>query len=125
MRFLANMNVPRVLCARLREHGHECRHVADLGMAQSADSDILLAASQTGEVVLTHDLDYGELLALSGDAGPSVVIFRLRRVLVDDLLGKLLVAWPRIEAALENGAVVIIGDRSVRVRDLPIEPAKR
>ncbi len=67
MRFLANMKLPRALCASLRERGHGCRHVADIGMADAPDSDILSEAREAGEVILTHDLDYGCLLASSAE----------------------------------------------------------
>lgn len=35
-------------------------------------------AGRNSETILTHDLDYGHLLAFSGETAPSVIIFRLR-----------------------------------------------
>ena len=63
MRFLLNMNVPRELGRRLRDEGHEYRHVGDIGMAQASDVVIVEEARTHGKVILTHDLDYGHLLA--------------------------------------------------------------
>jgi len=79
MNFLLNMNVPPALGSMLSAAGHACRHARDIGMARAADSAILAEAKSHGECVITHDLDYGELLAFSGDSAPSVITFRLRR----------------------------------------------
>lgn len=120
MKFLLNMNLPRELGRRLTSKGHECRHVADLGLARAADSSILEEALGTGECVLTHDLDYGHLLAFSGAAAPSVIIFRLRRATVEVIFDRLLDAWNEIEQPLAAGAVALIEESAIRIRRLPI-----
>jgi len=74
MRFLLNMNGPRGLGRRLTESGHVYRHVGDIGMARARDSAIVEKARESGEVIVTHDLDYGYLLAFSGQQSPSVII---------------------------------------------------
>jgi hypothetical protein len=43
-----------------------------------ADTEIIKAAKSADEVIVTHDLDYGHLLAFSGEAAPSVIMFRRR-----------------------------------------------
>src|SRR5271163_3018707 len=79
VKFLLNMNLPPAFGSMLASEGHEWRHVANLGMSRASDAAILAEAKSHGECVITHDLDYGQLLAFSGDSTPSVVIFRLRR----------------------------------------------
>jgi predicted nuclease of predicted toxin-antitoxin system len=79
VKFLLNMNLPPAFDSMLASEGHEWRHVANLGMSRASDAAILAEAKSHGECVITHDLDYGQLLAFSGDSTPSVVIFRLRR----------------------------------------------
>lgn len=120
MRFLLNMNLPRGLCEHLQAQGFGCRHVGDLGMARARDMDIIAEARRKDEVILTHDLDYGHLLAFSGESKPSVVIFRMRNIRLDNLYRRLTQAWQDIEKPLSQGAVVIIEDASVRIRMLPI-----
>ena len=80
MKFLINMNLPRELGRRLSNLGHDCRHVGDVGLSDASDEAIVEAARKAGETILTHDLDYGSLLAFSGEPSPSVVIFRLRNI---------------------------------------------
>ena len=57
---------------------------------------------------ITHDLDYGQLLAFSGDSVQSVVIFRLRRAETALLHQRIRAAWSEIEEALASGAAVIV-----------------
>jgi predicted nuclease of predicted toxin-antitoxin system len=85
MNFLLNMNVNRDMAAQLKKRGHVCRHAGDVGMARATDAEIVAEAKKTREVILTHDLDYGHLLAFSGEEGPSVVILRLRDLRTEEI----------------------------------------
>ena len=120
MRFLLNMNVPRDLGRRLTVAGHECRHVGGIGMAQASDVAIVAEARRSEEIIVTHDLDYGHLLAFSGEPVPSVIIFRLRNTHPDNLFARIMSAWPEIEKPLLEGAIVALEDAAVRTRRLPI-----
>jgi len=120
MRFLLNMNIPRELGGRLTGEGHECRHVGDIGMAQATDVGIIEEARRKKEIVVTHDLDYGHLLAFSGELVPSVIILRLRNIHPDNLSARIMDAWPDIEEPLSNGAIIVVEDAALRVRRLPI-----
>jgi predicted nuclease of predicted toxin-antitoxin system len=120
MRFLLNMNLPRALGRRLAEAGHDWRHVGDIGLAQATDAEIMAEAERNREVIITHDLDYGHLLAFSGDTAPSVVIYRLRNTHPETLFTRLMAVWPEVEKPLREGAIVILEDAALRVRPLPI-----
>ncbi|HEU0291598.1 MAG TPA: DUF5615 family PIN-like protein [Anaerolineales bacterium] len=78
MNFLLNMNVHRDMTAPLKQRGHVCRHVGDIGMSRATDTEIVAEAKRTGEVIITHDLDYGHLLAFSGERAPSVDYFAFK-----------------------------------------------
>jgi predicted nuclease of predicted toxin-antitoxin system len=120
MKFLLNMNVPRDLGRRLAAQGHECRHVGDVGMAQASDVAIVEEARGNQETIVTHDLDYGHLLAFSGQPAPSVVIFRLRNTHPDNLFTRITGTWSEIEKPLLEGAIVALEDAAFRIRRLPI-----
>lgn len=121
MKFLLDMNVPRTLGARLASQGHESRHVADIGMDRASDLAIVQEARTNREIIVTHDLDYGQLLAFSGEPGPSVVIFRLRDTRPDNLFARICDVWPQIKGPLTAGAVVLLEDAALRIRRLPIK----
>lgn len=120
MKFLLNMNTPRELGRRLTAKGHECRHVGNIGMSQASDVEIMEEAKTNKEVIITHDLDYGHLLAFSGESKPSVIIFRLRNTHADNLFVRIINAWSEIEKPLFEGAIVVIEDSVIRIRKLPI-----
>lgn len=120
MKFLLNMNTPRELGRRLTAKGHESRHVGDIGMSQASDVEIMEEAKANKEVIITHDLDYGHLLAFSGESEPSVIIFRLRTTHTDNLFVRIISAWSEIENPLIEGAIVVIEDSVIRIRKLPV-----
>ena len=55
---------PRVVSA-LREHGHDAVHLQEQELGRMSDGDILAKARGEERVLLTHDLDFGELLAVA------------------------------------------------------------
>lgn len=121
MNFLLNMNVHRDMTAPLEKRSHVCRHVGDIGMSRAKDVEIVAEAKRTGETIITHDLDYGHLLAFSGDSAPSVIILRLRNLQTADIISRMDSVWKDIESALLEGAIVSLSDKSLRIRTLPIE----
>ena len=123
MRLLLNMNVPRSLCRTLTEKGFECRHAGDIGLSESDDVDIIKEAKKNEEVIVTHDLDYGHLLAFSGDPNPSVIIFPLRNSHPENLFSRLMGTRSEIEQPLKEGAIVVLEDATLRIRELPITSA--
>ncbi len=62
----------------LRDLGHQAAHLHEQGLDRLSDWEILENAGHEGCIVLTHDLDFGDLLAVSGAPLPTVIIFRLR-----------------------------------------------
>lgn len=121
MNFLLNMNVNRDMTAQLQKRGHVCRHIGDIGMSRATDVEIVAEAKRTKEIILTHDLDYGHLLAFSGEKAPSVIILRLRDLRTDEVIVRLDAVWKEIESPLMQGAIISLSDRSLRIRRLPIE----
>lgn len=76
MNFLADMGIsPKTIDFR-REAGHDAVHLHEQGLDRLPDSDILRKARQERRVLLTHDLDFGELVAVSGTKLPSVITLR-------------------------------------------------
>lgn len=122
MKLLLNMNLPRELGRRLVASGYHCRHVGDIALATAQDELIVTEARRAGETIVTHDLDYGAILAFSGEAAPSVIILRTANTHPDHLFERLLeILLPNVERALTQGAIVVIEDSAARIRRLPID----
>lgn len=80
----------------------------------------LKIARQEGEIVITHDLDFGKLLAFSSQNRPSVILFRIHHINAEIFYKLLRESWSLIVEPLSKGAFVVIEEKSVRVRELPI-----
>lgn len=122
MNLLVDACLSPVIAAALRDAGHDAVHVVDLDMVRSSDEEILARAKADGRVVVSADADFGALLAGSGAAGPSVVLLRSGDDLTPGQQSILLTAnLPQVAEDLERGAVVVLGRRRIRIRNLPIE----
>jgi predicted nuclease of predicted toxin-antitoxin system len=63
-----------------RRHGRVAHalHLRDEGLIRLPDPEIAAKAVAEDRIVLTFDLDFGDILATARSEAPSVVIFRLR-----------------------------------------------
>ena len=120
MNFLADMGISPRVVEELRRRGHDALHLAEQGLNRMADRDILQKAREENRVLLTHDLDFGELLAASGGNLPSVIIFRLKDMRAPNVSQHLFSIINQQSEALNNGAVLSVTEQKVRIRMLPI-----
>jgi predicted nuclease of predicted toxin-antitoxin system len=121
MRFLADMGISPATVAFLRDQGHDAIHLHEQDLDRLEDSCILEKGLLEARVILTHDLDFAELIAASAARLPSIVIFRLRNMRPEMVNDYLHTVTTDHRAALEQGAVVSVSERQIRVRLLPIE----
>jgi predicted nuclease of predicted toxin-antitoxin system len=80
MQFLADAGISRKTVAFLRLRGHDAVHVRELLLQRATDSELVDKARAESRVLLTFDLDFGEILALGVLKHPSVVIHRLAKM---------------------------------------------
>jgi predicted nuclease of predicted toxin-antitoxin system len=73
-------------------------------------------------VVLTHDLDFGALLALTHARGPSVIQVCTQDVTPAGMRDLLIKALQECAEKLEAGALVIVDEARLRARILPLGP---
>lgn len=101
-------------------HGEGVRRLANTGRTATRVSEGYAFSGQEQRVVLTFDLDFGEMLAACGDQIVSVVLFRLRNTTSDFVIRRLEDVIAKSEADLSQVAVVVVEDSRRRVRKLPI-----
>ena len=78
-------------------------------------------ARRNGFVVLTHDLDFGAILAATRGAEPSVVQIRADDV-SPEAIGRVVAnALDRMKDDLEAGALLTIDPARMRLRLLPVQ----
>jgi len=120
MKFLADAGISPKTIRFLNTAGHDALHVREVGMQRASDAMIVQRARVEGRVVLTFDLDFGEILALGVADTPSVIIFRLTDETSAAVNARLLVVLSERSADLEQGALILVEDRRYRMRRLPI-----
>ncbi len=121
MRFLADMGISPKVVDILERLGHQAVHLQQQGLHRLRDSAILEQARKEGCILLTHDLDFGDLLAARGADLPSVIIFRLRNMRPERVELYLLNIVSRYPKALEDGTIITVTEGRVRVRNLLLE----
>ena len=122
MKLLVDMNLSPRWTALLAAAGHDAVHWFDVGSPTAPDQEILEFARSNGWVVLTHDLDFGDILAATGGEAPSVVQIRAGNVSAALIAGTVLQAIDAHAQALEDGALLTVDVQRARVRLLPIRP---
>lgn len=117
---LIDMNLPPAWVERFAREGWTAVHWSEVGDARATDAMVMERARTHGQVVFTHDLDFGAILANRKATGPSVIQVRAQNV-TPESLGDLVVAAIRDHAqSLEAGALITIDESTMRVRVLPI-----
>lgn len=125
MRFLLDMGLARSTAAFLRDAGHDAVHLRELGLQRLGDDGIIDKARQENRIVLTHDLDFGRLVALSRAGQPSVITFRLADMRTANVNRYLDDIIERFSEELELGALMSVTEQGIRVRRLPVRAEVR
>lgn len=120
MRFLADAGISPKTVGFLLETGHEAVHVSTIGMQSAEDRALIARALADAAVILTFDLDFGDILALGVLDRPSVVIFRLSDERADSVNRRLAAVLAERFADLDAGALILVEDSRYRIRRLPI-----
>ncbi|MEW6419986.1 MAG: DUF5615 family PIN-like protein [Nitrospirota bacterium] len=120
MRFLADMGVAKRIVEGLRLNGHDVTHLREEGLHKLSDKDIFKKAIHENRIILTFDLDFGEIVAFSERANVNVIIFRLRNTRTSFVMERLKQVLAGTANTLEKGCVVTVEDTRYRVRKLPM-----
>jgi predicted nuclease of predicted toxin-antitoxin system len=107
--------------AWLRQQEHDAVHLREEGLQRLPDEDILAKARAEERILLTMDLDFGYLLAVSGEQLPSVILFRLSDERSEVVNRRLADVLAQGETDLETGAIISVSEAVFRVRHLPIQ----
>ena len=123
MRFLGNMGISPITIAFPRTQGHEAKRLLEENLERLPDPDILEKARSERSIVLTNDLDFGDLLAESGAGLPSVIIFRLADMRPENVNRFLVKIINTYAHDLDQGAIISVSEYNIRLHRLPITPS--
>jgi len=120
MKFVVDMNLSPQWVGFLEGSGHDAVHWSVAGRADAPDSEIVKWAREHDRIVLTCDLDFSGILALSGSHKPSVVQLRSERTLPSLVGVPVLEAIQQAASDLLNGALLTVEIGRSRLRILPL-----
>ncbi len=117
---IADVHISPLTVAALKRQGYDIGRSTDFLPANAADIEILEFARVENRIVLTQDLDFSMLVALSNYEQPNLITLRLSSAKPDVVTQKLLEVLPNLNQDLIEGSAITIDDNSIRVRKLPI-----
>ncbi|MEW6368307.1 MAG: DUF5615 family PIN-like protein [Acidobacteriota bacterium] len=120
MRFLADMGVAQRVVDWLRANGHDALHLREEELGRLPDVAIFQKTYDESRILLTFDLDFGEILAMSAGVVRSVIIFRLHNTSTHHVIDRLRKVLVDSSLAIERGAIVVVEESRHRVRPLPL-----
>ena len=120
MKLLVDMNLSPRWVIFLAENGFDATHWSSVGAANAPDTAIMAFAAAHDFVVLTHDLDFGAILAASYGNKPSAVQIRAEDVSPESIGRPLVTALRQMAGDLAEGALLTIDPSRTRLRVLPL-----
>ena len=120
MKLLVDMNLSPRWVGVLSDAGMEADHWSAIGASNAPDTEIMAYAATNGYVVLTHDLDFGAILAATNGEKPSVVQIRADDVRPEAIGKQVVAALGQMASELERGALLTVDASRTRLRLLPL-----
>ena len=122
LKFFADECISPSTVSFLIKQGYKAEHAEDAKMSGAKDAEILDYTAKNDMVLITQDLDFSALLALSGNSHPGVITIRLRFPSpenVNNSLKKLLDLQTEEQI---QGSIIILEETKIRFRRIPILP---
>jgi len=119
MRFLADMGVSQRVVKWLAEEGHDAVHLRDEGLHKLPDAAVFGKARSEQRILLSFDLDFGEIVVLSEGSSAGIVVFRLRNTSTPRVIERLNKVLKDSGEALDQGAIIVVEESRHRIRRLP------
>lgn len=117
-RLLADENIPQPAVRALRDAGHDVQAILE-NTPGAPDEDVLAAARAQSRILLTFDLDMGQLVYERRlGAPPGIILFRQVPPTLADTVQLIVTLLDRRDLTFDDRFTVISGDR-IRQRPLP------
>jgi len=114
------MPVSALLLDVLHAYGHEGVHAHQIGKDRAPDIELLNIARREDRIIITADLDFPKLLALSLSEGPGIILFRggnYSDVEMCELLERVL---KRVPTEVMENSICVVDKKRIRITRLPL-----
>jgi predicted nuclease of predicted toxin-antitoxin system len=120
MKILIDMNLSNKWVEVLQNNGFKAAHWSTVGEPTASDEEIVKYAILNGYVIFTHDLDFSAILSATHEDKPSVIQVR-GDPCIKNISTQVVNALKQVTSELENGALVTINVKTIRLRVLPLK----
>ena len=120
IKIIIDIYLPPSLVSILENEGWEALHWSSIGDPGATDSEIMRYAKKGGYVILTHDLDFGAILAATGWKTPSVIQIRTQDVFPESIGNMIIATIHQFLDDIKKGALISVDESRSRARILPI-----
>ncbi len=121
MKIVVDMNLSPEWLEVFAQAGWQARHWSQIGRPNADDDEVFSWAAENDHLVFTQDLDFPQILFASQGGRPSVVLLRIKNELDAAQRARVCAAIRQASASLQTGAIMVIDDRRIRLRTLPIK----
>jgi predicted nuclease of predicted toxin-antitoxin system len=120
MTALLDMPVSPLLLEVLQAYGHEGVHASQIGKQRASDQELLELARCENRIIITADLDFPRLLALSLATGPSLILFRGGNYSDREMCQLLEKVLKQVSPIDLEHAICVVDKKRIRVTQLPV-----
>lgn len=120
MNILIDMNLSPEWVKAINSQGFDAVHWSKVGAITAPDKEIMAWAKSNRHIVLTHDLDFGAILAATGADSPSVIQLRFQDIAPERSKHIVLNVLSRFRSELETGVLISVDEDRARIRVLPL-----
>lgn len=119
-KFLLDANLSFSTASHLKSLGLNVRHASEFDLTAASDEEIIRAAKRTKRILITLDLEFGEIYHLKEKGKFGVIILRLKNQTVESvnaLLGSFLKTNPYDK--LPFNSLVVLTETRIRIVRMP------
>jgi predicted nuclease of predicted toxin-antitoxin system len=124
MNFLVDMPISPEVARWLNEKGHDSVHASHVGLDRTKDKKIIEIAKEQNRIIITADLDFPQILALSGARTPGIILFRGGNYSESEMLSLIARVIERFSESELVNSISVVDRTKIRRIKLPIESTK-
>jgi predicted nuclease of predicted toxin-antitoxin system len=119
---IASLDVPvsPSLVDVLRSFGYDGVHAVQIGLAKATDTALLDLARNEQRIVITADLDFPRLLALSSADGPGLIPFRGGNYSEQEMRELLARVLTQVTPEILERSICVVDKQRIRLTTLPV-----
>lgn len=106
------------LLSGFKSKGMTLLTLRDEGLHRLPNGEIFSKAISENRILLTFDLDFGEIVALSEGQRTSVILFRRHNTRTAHVIDRLNIVLKDSSEALEKGSIIVVEEGRHRIRYL-------